>query len=158
MSVKDRDFRLLSRYVDGEMGDVERVRFEERLTGEPELRAALEEIEAGRDWFRAGRSHEGATVTAPAGFSERVLREARRLPEAGESHEAGQDLDARRVSTLVRRLTLAALLILGAAIVFTAILWKQGDPSELQASPGEIQKELEQLDQEISRQRQDSRR
>lgn len=145
--MSDNDRILLSRLVDGELGELERRSLEARLEREPALRAEFEELEGARSWF--GQASAGAPAARPpASFAARVMDEVRRQPSpemlAAACREAGAE-----IQTLARRLTLAALVLLGAAILLTAALWTSEDAAELQAEPNDIREVMGEIDEAI---------
>jgi len=147
MTVTDDDRVLLSRLLDGGLGDLEQRSLRSRIEREPALAAAFRELEAGRDWFARARS--GAPPAGPTpGFADRVLDKVRRLPDPAALAEASAASEARAL-VFVRRLVVAALLLLGASVLLTAGLWTAADADRLEASPAEIEQLMEQLDEAI---------
>ena len=43
--MNDKDYELVSQYIDGEMDDLTARRFEQRLSSEPDLKATLSQME-----------------------------------------------------------------------------------------------------------------
>ena len=144
MSGRSTEFdHSVQRFVDGEMAIDERAGFERRLAVEDDLRAAVDELSSLRTCFEAERA---APVPRPsAAFEARVLAEIRRAPL---SREGGAD----SVSELwARRAVVAAVFVFGIGLLVYAGLLKQVDTGRLEASPAEIQREIERLDARILR-------
>lgn len=132
-----QDLLLLDRFLDGALAESEAQACRRRLEGEPALRRTLQQRQALRRGFAAGRAEAFAP---PAAFAASVLAAARRLP-------APADRDSSRdIATLCRR-----ILVVAAAVITAAVLWQSGllrgaGDGTLQAAPGEVRQVLEELD------------
>lgn len=146
MSLSHRDELQLQRYLDGELPPDDAAAFAARLAAEPEVRRRHDEARTLRTAFAAAR---GEGRRASAGFTANVLAAARRLP----AREELQQLDvAAGGMTFCRRILLAA-----AALAALGLLWRSGLVADrgqdmLQATPDEVQREVERLDAVIMRQ------
>ena len=154
----DRDALDVMRFLDGEMHDVERTRFEQRLQGEPELAEALATARGGRDWFAAGRDEP---IAPPEGLAASVMAQVRAEPAPDRSQpdapvtaasttgsvDAGAPSDGE--ARFVRQLLLAAVLLIGLAAGLFLGMKVQEDAERLEASPDRIRQEMERLDERI---------
>jgi len=149
--LKEADQRLVSRFVDGDLGAQAKLAFERRLLQEQTLRESVAEQRAVRDWF--GRSESGGDreVVSSCDIADRVLAEARRLPSrealAGEAGVLGElELGERAVLLTARWMMLAAAVVLGVSLLFAAELLHASDSRHLDASDT---KRIERIDREI---------
>jgi anti-sigma factor RsiW len=138
----DRDERVLQRYLDGELpaddGD-----FGKRLMADPAMRERLAEAQALRAGFRAAKAPSRDAISAPAGFTAKVVAAARSLPSRQQLEQADVLQTAVR---LCRRVLLAAALVAGAGLLWHVGLFDRGLDDTLQAAPDEIQQEMDRLD------------
>lgn len=141
---KDEERLLASRYVDGELGVREASEFEARLAADGELSVLVGELRDDRAWFAPGRDE--AAPAPSEGFQARVLRDVRRLPRGDEL--SGTEASAGIVSFEVacRRIMVAAALLIGIGLLVFGGLLHAADSGELEASPAEIQRKMEELD------------
>ncbi|MCC7398497.1 MAG: hypothetical protein IT455_15610 [Planctomycetes bacterium] len=130
---------LLQRYLDGELDAAARAACDARLLTEPQLRQRLDSLRGFAAGFAAMRA-EGRR--APAGFTAAVVAAARRLPSRQELQQA--DVTAGAVA-FCRRLLLAAAILTVGALGFHFGLFRH-QPSTLQATPDEVQQEMDRLD------------
>ena len=138
------DERSNARYLDGQMPAAEREAFVRRLQSEAQLRDAVCAAEEQTGRIRASAE---PPMTAPAGFSAAVLDSVRRMPSRGELVRLTDDEES--VMSLVgfaRQLLLAAILVLGLALLFGFNLLGNVDNEELDAITREQQmQELDKL-------------
>lgn len=139
---------VVSRYVDGEMTGDDLVSFRQRLAAEPALREIVSEVEDLRSWFRPGAVLP--PIPASSGFTATVLAAARRLPTTEELQ--AEETDARayenELVTCARRISLAAAVVFGLALLLFATLNVPRDASQLIAKPA-LRLEMDRLDQQI---------
>jgi anti-sigma factor RsiW len=141
MSLSNRDELQLQRYLDGELPPDDAAAFTARLTAEPALRRRHDDARALRAGFAAARS-DGRR--APAGFTANVLAAARRLP----TREEMQQLDvAAGGASLCRRILLAAAVLFALGLLWRSGLVTESSPDTLQATPADVQREIERLDE-----------
>ncbi len=146
MSLSYRDELQLQRYLDGELPPDDAAACTARLAADPAFRRRHDEARALRAAFTAAR---GADRRVSAGFTANVLAAARRLP----SREELQQHDVVGGGTAFCRRILLAAAVLGAL----GLLWRSGivsdpRPDTLQATPDEVQRELDRLDELIKQQ------
>lgn len=145
-SLPHRDELQLQRYLDGELPPDDAAACTARLAADPAFRRRHDEARALRSAFAAAR---GEGRRASAGFTANVLAAARRLP----SREELQQHDVVGGGTMFcRRILLAA-----AVLAALGLLWRSGlvsNPGQdtLQATPDEVQREIERLDAIIKQQ------
>lgn len=140
MNLSNRDELLVQRHLDGELSPTDAAAFAVRLDAEPTLREGLALARALRGAFVAAR--EGA-VRPRAGFKAAVLGAVRKLPTRLQLEQADV---ADRTMSLCRRLLLAAMLLGGIGFAVGAGLFGGAEANTMQASPGEIQRELDRLE------------
>jgi hypothetical protein len=140
MTLSHDDRMLLQRHLDGALDRGASAAFAARATAEPELAQALEAERALRIGFAAAR---GEARRAPATFTANVLAAVRRLPSRELLEQ--QDVAAHAVR-LCRRLLLAAAVIAGLGLVWQSGLVHTPAAAPLQASPGDVLREIERLD------------
>ena len=105
--LSERDERLVSGYVDGQLDGDAAVAFERRLLAEPVLRRAVDEQRQVRGWFGSAGDDGDAQGPAP-GFADRVLDRVRRLPVADAGSAVGSaagevlQVGRRRFARLIR--------------------------------------------------------
>lgn len=144
MKISPEDERNLDRLQDGALAPAEAAALRARLDAEPLLRAEW----AARQHFRSARAAAGATTfAAPAGFTASVLAATRRLPSRREIEE--QEIGTSIVR-ICRRILIAAAVVVGLGFAWQAGFFGGGRDSRLEASPNELQKELERLDAMIA--------
>ncbi len=140
---------LVSRYVDGEMTGDDLVSFRQRLAAEPALREIVSEVEELRGWFRRGSVLP--PIPASPGFTASVLAAARRLPTREERQ--AEDTNARayenELVTCARRISSAAAVVFGLALLTFAALNVTRDANRLEAGVNERLRAMEVLDQAI---------
>jgi anti-sigma factor RsiW len=147
MSGRSTEFdRSVQRFVDGEMTIDERSRFEARLADEHDLRAAVDELSSLRACFDAERA--APTPRPSAAFEARVLAEIRRAPLSRDG-QPGDALAGPSLQLWGRRVVVAAMFVMGLALLVYAGLLKRVDTGHLKASPAEIQRVVERLDAKI---------
>jgi anti-sigma factor RsiW len=135
-----RDELQLQRYLDDRLNPAERAAFAARLLADPALQAAETAARSLRTAFAAARTE---VRTPSSAFTANVLAAARRLPARHELQQA--DLAAGAVATC-RKLLLAALLLAGLGLLWHSGLAHDQEPADLQAAPGDVQREIERLD------------
>lgn len=139
----------VSRYVDGEMTGDDLVSFRQRLAAEPALREIVGEAEELRSWFRRGSVRP--PIPASPGFTVSVLAAARRLPTREELQ--AEDTNARayenELVTCARRISSAAAVVFGLALLTFATLNLTRDANRLEAGVNERLRAMEVLDQAI---------
>lgn len=138
MNPNPRDL-LLQRYHDGELDADARAAFEQRLLSEPELRQRLDALRALGAGFAGARAD---VRRAPAGFAATVVAGVRRLPSR---EEMQREEVAGAAIVVCRRLLLAAAILIVTALTFHFGLFRH-QPSTLQATPDEVQQEMDRLD------------
>ena len=136
-----RDDLTIQSYVDGELSEPEAAAFAARLLQEPALREQVDQLRE----FASGFAVEEAP-RAPAGFTAKVLAEARRLPARAELEQADVAAAAVRLCT---RVLVAAALVLGLGLAWNAGLLDGGRADTLEAAPDTIEREMDRLDQLI---------
>jgi anti-sigma factor RsiW len=142
MSIPHRDQLLLQRFLDHRLDPGERAAFAARLDAEPALRQAHTDARALRDGFRAAA---GASRSPSAAFTANVLAKARQLPSRVALEQA--DVAAGGVA-MIRRLLLAAVVLVGVGFVWQSGLGRDGESPFLQAVPAaDEQRELDRLDE-----------
>ncbi len=141
MQISSHDQRLLQKFSDGEMNQVEAAAFQTRLEAEPALRSGLAELEELARGFVTGRSQ---TFSAPAGFSASLLAEVRQLPNRIQLREAEVSGAAL---VLCRRVLIAAAILFGIGLCWHAGLFPDGRNDTLEAAPAEVEREMERLDE-----------
>ncbi|MBL8752694.1 MAG: hypothetical protein JNK15_05285 [Planctomycetes bacterium] len=141
MNLPHRDQLQLQRFLDDRLGPTERAAFAARIAAEPSLQDALAAERTLRGGFRAA----AAQARAPsASFAASVLAKARQLPSRVELEQA--DIAAGGVG-LIRRLLLAAGVVVGIGLVYAAGLGER-ESAHLQAVPAaDEQAEIDRLDQ-----------
>jgi len=140
MHASQNDERLLYRFLDGELTADEAVACRTRLEREPQLRQCLEELRNRASGFATARA-EGNV--APAGFTAGVLAAVRRLPDR-EALRAAEF--APHLVVLCRRLLIAAAIVIGLGLLWQTGLFTGRSADTLQARPGEIEQEMQRLD------------
>ena len=148
-NLREDDRRLVSRFVDGELQGDAAVEFERRLLQEPALRDAVDEQRSMRQWMA---KTAGEPQALSAGFTDRVLQEARRLPTRESLlHEADVPGEIERNERSAVRLTQvlmgAAAAILVTTVLFSSDLMRATDSRHLDAVDT---KRIEEIDQEIT--------
>ena len=143
MTLDPDDRILLQRHLDGELAAAVAAAFAERLRSEPELARAAADAAAQRDLLRAAA---GPGRRASPRFAAGVVAAARALPTRLQLQQA--DAVAAAVRTC-RRVLLAA-----AAVAAVGALWHAGllggsAPATLQASAGDVDQAIRQLDERI---------
>lgn len=133
-----------ARYLDGQMPAAEREAFVRRLQSEAQLRDA---VCAAEEQTRRIRALAEPSMTAPAGFSAAVLDSVRRMPSRDELVWLTNDEES--VVSMIgfaRQLLVAAILVLGLALLFGFNLLGNVDNEELDANTREQQmQELDKL-------------
>lgn len=146
-SLSQHDERLVHRFLDGELLADEAAAFARRLQDETQLRDRYRQLVGLRTAFTADRRQvERVGIVAPAGFAASVLAAARQLPADGRWRR--DVADDRVMLRWCRRLLLAAAVLLCAALAWHSGLFADREPA-LQASPAEMERAMEQLDQAI---------
>jgi hypothetical protein len=141
MTLPRHDRMLLQRHLDGELEGPANAAFAARVAAEPELaQAAAVERELRAGLAAAGRVR---TMRPSPSFTANVLAAARRLPSRQLLEQ--QDVAAGAIS-LCRRLLLAAAILAGLGLVWHSGLVRGAQPESLQATPGDIVREIERLD------------
>jgi anti-sigma factor RsiW len=140
MKLSHQDELLLQRHLDGELDPAAAAAFHARLAAEPALARALDDARALRTGFLAGREF---AMRPPASFTAAVLAAARGLP--GREQLQRMDLAASGIR-ICRRLLVAAAVVAGIGLLWQAGLVRLGTPAVLQASPGEMQRVIDELD------------
>ncbi|HEB52766.1 MAG TPA: hypothetical protein ENI87_05885 [bacterium] len=138
------DDRQMQRYLDGELSDGEAAAFAARMLADGRLRERVEALERVRGGFAAAAEREVAR--APAGFTAGVLAEVRRLPAREELQQRELFDGAVR---LCRRVLLAAALLIGLGLAWHLGLLDRNRAGSVKASSGEVEREMERLDQRI---------
>ncbi|MFY9345162.1 MAG: hypothetical protein WAT39_21915 [Planctomycetota bacterium] len=142
MSIPHRDELLLQRFLDDRLDPAERAAFAARLAAEPVLQGAAATARTLRSGFAAARD---TGVRAPsAGFTAGVLAAARQLPSRLELER--QDV-AQTAIRWCQRLLLAAAVVAGLGGLWHSGLVFETAPATLQANSGEVQREIERLDE-----------
>ncbi len=139
------DQALAARYADGEMTGGERADFQRRLTREPGLHSAVREVEELSSWFRRG----GNLPVPSPGFTHSVIVAARQLPTrdellAQDFRDRVDEVDLVRCS---RRISFAAAMVFGLAVLLFTTVRVQTDASRLEATSDELSQEMERLDE-----------
>jgi len=146
MNLPQHDELQLQRYLDGELPPDDAAACTARLAADPAFRRRHDEARALRSAFTAAR---GGALRASAGFTANVLVAARRLPSREElQHE---DVAAAGAS-FCRRILLAAAVLAALALLWRSGLVSEPRPDTLQATPDEVQSELDRLDGLIEQQ------
>lgn len=144
------DRLLVQRYVDGELAGATLIEFERRLRRETRLSESVAELRAVRQALAAAATTD---VSAPAGFSARVLGAMCRLPSPGApGSEADHQVAAMKV--MARRIMVAAVLLCSLALLVWAGLLRRADSGRVDASD---RKALSDLQQRIEREREAER-
>lgn len=143
MTLEPNDPMLVQRHLDGALDAAAAAAFTARLRAEPELARAVADAAAQRDLLRAAA---GPGRRASPRFAAGVVAAARALPTRLQLQQA--DAVAAAVRTC-RRVLLAA-----AAVAVVGALWHAGllggrAPATLQASAGEMDAAIRQLDERI---------
>jgi anti-sigma factor RsiW len=143
MTLEPNDRLLAQRHLDGQLDAAAAAAFAARLRTEPELARAVAEAQAQRDLLRAAA---GLGRRASPRFAAGVVAAARALPTRLQLQQA--DAVAAAVRTC-RRVLLAA-----AAVAAVGALWHAGllggsAPATLQASAGDVDQAIRQLDERI---------
>jgi len=148
MHVSQNDERLLYRFLDGELTADEAVACRARLECEPLLRQCLEELRDRASGFATARAEANAAPAglAPAGFTTGVLAAVRRLPDREALRAA--ELTPHLV-VLCRRLLIAAAIVIGLGLLWQTGLFTGRGADTLQARPGEMEQEMQRLDEII---------
>jgi hypothetical protein len=125
------------------------VSFRQRLAAEPALRDIVSEVEELRGWFRRGSVQPH--IPASPGFTASVLAAARRLPtrEELQAEETNARTYENELVTCARRISSAAAVVLGLALVIFATLNVPRDASRLEAGVNARLRAMEVLDQAI---------
>ncbi|MGA0058951.1 MAG: hypothetical protein ACO3RU_05115 [Planctomycetota bacterium] len=140
--------RQVSRYVDGEMGRDEAAAFEARLRDARDLREQVDAARGLRELFeperRAARSASMRPHVPSARLRERVFAETVRGPALFREDEAVE----------VARIWGQRVLFAAAALVLVALAgaaWTLGSvgTGELEASPAELQRTLDEIDARV---------
>jgi hypothetical protein len=134
------DVRLIDRFLDGAMSDVELAACRRRLEAEPALSRCLQQRARLRAGFHADRD---AGPAPPAAFADRVVAAARRLPAVAEPDEGA-------TIRVCRRILLAAAAVVAAALLWQSGLFRDRNDGTLQAAPDEAQRIIDALDAQIS--------
>jgi anti-sigma factor RsiW len=145
MKLSANDERLLHRFLDGELPELEAAACRARLVAEPTLREGLQGLQQLHRVFTVSAA---PGVAAPAGFTAGVLAAARRLP----SREQMRQVDAEQAAVeqglrvLCRRLLIAAAVLFSLGLAWQAGLLGDRRADTLQAAPALVQDEMERLD------------
>ena len=143
MQLSPNDERLLYRFLDGELTADEAAACRARLESEPLLRQGLDELRDRASGFLTARAE---AIAAPAGFTAGVLAAVRRLPD----REALRASEVEpRLIVLCRRLLIAAAIVVGIGLVFHSGLFTGSSADTLQATPAEVEREMQRLDELI---------
>lgn len=146
-SLSQHDERLVHRFLDGELLGDDAAAFARRLQDEPPLRERHQQLVGLRAAFTADRrALDRGGFAIPAGFASSVLAAARQLPADGRWRR--DIVDDRAMMRWCRRLLVAAAVLLCAALAWHSGLFANRE-SALQASPAEMDRAMEQLDQAI---------
>ena len=140
MNLSHQDEMLVLRHLDGELSPMDAALLVARLDAEPALRECHAAAASLRGAFVMAR--EGAPRPR-AGFAAGVLNAVRQLPTRLQLEQADV---AERIVGICRRLFLAAVLLGGIAFAVGADLFDNDASRPLQASPDEIQQELDRLE------------
>lgn len=147
MTLSGHDERLLHRFFDGALPAAEAQAVRERLASEPAWQAAHAMLLRQRELFAA------AAADAPArlrpGFAAGVVAAVRRLPARAELREAEL---AAVVGRWCRRVLLAAAVLFGLGLLWQVSGVVTGRGDSLQASPNDVQREMDRLDGLLQRQ------
>jgi hypothetical protein len=143
MTLEPDDRMLVQRHLDGALDTAAAAAFAARVRTEPELARAVADAQAQRNLLRAAA---GPGRRASPRFAAGVVAAARALPTRLQLQQA--DAVAAAVRTC-RRVLLAA-----AAVAVVGGLWHAGllggrAPATLQASAGEMDQAIRQLDERI---------
>jgi anti-sigma factor RsiW len=143
MKLSTADQLLLQRHLDGELEAAADAAFRARLAAEPELADAATSARALRVGFAAARA---TTMRPPATFAAAVVAASRRLPTRHMLEQA--DVTAGAIA-MCRRLLLAALVLGALGLLWHSGLVRDESPATMQASPADVQREIERLDAEL---------
>ncbi|MBK8100076.1 MAG: hypothetical protein IPK26_23480 [Planctomycetes bacterium] len=146
-SISQHDERLVHRFLDGELLADAASAFARRLQAEPQLRERHRQLVSLRTAFAADRRQtDRVGMVVPAGFAAGVLAAARQLPADGRWR---RDIaDDQVMLRWCRRILVAAAVLLCAALAWHSGLFANREAA-LQASPAEMERAMEQLDQAI---------
>lgn len=140
--------RQVSRYVDGEMGRDEAAAFEARLRDRPDVRERIDAMRSMRGLFeperRAARAESLRPYEPSVGLRAKVLARTVRGPAPLREDEA----------LIVARQAGQRVLYAAAAVVLAVLAgaaWTLGNATtgELDASPAELQRTIDELDARI---------
>jgi anti-sigma-K factor RskA len=143
------DQALAARYADGEMTGDERADFQQRLAREPGLQRVVREVEELSSWFRRGGNLPVPVNVPSPGFNHSVIVAARQLPTrdellAQDVRELAAEVDLVSYS---RRVSFAAAVVFGFAVLLFTSVRIQSDASRLEATSDELSQEMERLDE-----------
>lgn len=143
MHLSPNDERLLYRFLDGELADDDAAACRARLEREPLLRQGLDELRDRVSGFATART---AVIAAPAGFTAGVLAAVRRLPDR--ELLRASEVEPQLI-VFCRRLLIAAAVVFGIGLLWNSGLFDTRRADTLQARPGEIDREMQRLDELI---------
>lgn len=144
MKISNEDARTLDRLLDGALAPAEATALRARIAVEPALQMAFDERQRMHEAFAAAGAR---TFTPPSGFTAKVLGATRRLPSRREIEE--QDVGASIVR-ICGRILIAAAVVIGLGFAWHVGIFGGCRDSRLEASPNELQKEVERLDAMIA--------
>ncbi len=129
----------------------ERADFQRRLTREPGLHSAVREVEELSSWFRRGGNLPvplPTNVPSP-GFAHSVIVAARQLPTRDEllAQDFRDRIDEVDLVRCSRRISFAAAMVFGLAVLLFTTVRVQSDASRLEATSDELSQEMERLDE-----------
>lgn len=143
MNLSHRDELLLQRWLDGELLPPDAEAFAARVAAEPRLRQRAAAVRSLRQTLVAAR---GTPMQPSRAFVGNVLAAIRRLPSRELLLQA--DVAAGAVAWC-RRILVAAALLAALGLLWHTGLFGGDRPAVLQASPDEVQREMQRLDAAI---------
>ncbi|MEZ6035866.1 MAG: hypothetical protein R3F29_00195 [Planctomycetota bacterium] len=138
------DDRLLQRYLDRELSADEAAAFAARLLTDAALRDRVQQAEALRAPLLAAAA--APVPRASASFTQKVMAEVRRQPNREQLMRLDLSETALRVC---RRILLAAAVLCAIGAAALGGLFDRAGADTLQAAPGEVQQEIDRLDEAI---------
>ncbi|MHC5063826.1 MAG: anti-sigma factor [Planctomycetota bacterium] len=133
----------IARFIDAEMSEAEKNGFEQRLAADASLAEAVRQARELRSLFKPGREDAGLEPTPE--FKSRVMRDVAKLP----SYRDWQDGVLLDLGIWGKRIVAAAIIIIGLSLMVYSGLIGPADSGRLEASTGEIEERIRELDASI---------